>query len=122
MADGSDPTPAGGAVHRIRGFGSGEGGQVMTTKQVQCLLAYLGYDPGGIDGVDGQKTRQAIRDFQGAEGLGVDGVAGEQTATSGPLRRTPPHGKRWKRKTCGGSSPSVSAFAVPVRLGAVQRI
>lgn len=52
----------------------------MTTKQVQCLLAYLGYDPGGIDGVDGQKTRQAIRDFQGAEGLGVDGVAGEQTA------------------------------------------
>ena len=52
----------------------------MTTKQVQCLLAYLGYDPGGIDGVDGQKTRQAIRDFQGAEGLSVDGVAGEQTA------------------------------------------
>ena len=52
----------------------------MTTKQVQCLLAYLGYDPGGIDGVDGQKTRQAIRNFQGAEGLGVDGVAGEQTA------------------------------------------
>lgn len=52
----------------------------MTTKQAQCLLAYLGYDPGGIDGVDGQKTRQAIRNFQGAEGLGVDGVAGEQTA------------------------------------------
>ena len=51
----------------------------MTTKQVQCLLAYLGYDPGGIDGVDGQKTRQAIRNFQGTEGLGVDGVAGEQT-------------------------------------------
>lgn len=52
----------------------------MTTKQVQCLLAYLGYDPGGIDGVEGQKTRQAIRNFQGAEGLDVDGVAGEQTA------------------------------------------
>lgn len=51
----------------------------MTTKQAQCLLAYLGYDPGGIDGVDGQKTRQAIRNFQGAEGLSVDGVAGEQT-------------------------------------------
>ena len=52
----------------------------MTTKQVQCLLAYLGYDPGGIDWVNGQKTRQAIRQFQGAEGLSVDGVAGEQTA------------------------------------------
>ena len=52
----------------------------MTIKQVQCLLTYLGYDPGGIDGLDGQKTRQAIRDFQTAENLGVDGVAGEQTA------------------------------------------
>ncbi len=52
----------------------------MTVKQIQCLLTYLGYDPGGIDGVDGQKTRQAIRNFQGAEGLSVDGVAGEQTA------------------------------------------
>lgn len=52
----------------------------MTTKQAQCLLAYLGYDPGEIDGVDGQKTRQAIQNFQGAEGLSVDGVAGEQTA------------------------------------------
>ena len=57
----------------------------MTTKQVQCLLAYLGYDPGGIDGVDGQKTRQAIRNFQGAEGLGVDGVAGEATKLLIPL-------------------------------------
>jgi len=51
----------------------------MTIKQVQCLLVYLGYDPGGIDGIDGQKTRQAIRDFQSAEGLSVDGVAGEKT-------------------------------------------
>ena len=53
----------------------------MTVKQIQCLLTYLGYDPGPIDGIDGQKTRQAIRDFQAAEGLSVDGVAGEQTET-----------------------------------------
>ena len=51
----------------------------MTTKQVQCLLAYLGYDPGGIDGVDGQKTRQAIRAFQADYGLIVDGIPGAVT-------------------------------------------
>ena len=61
---------------------------MSTLSRIECgkssprykTLAYLGYYPGGIDGVAGQKTRQAIRNFQGAEGLGVDGVAGEQTA------------------------------------------
>ena len=35
----------------------------MTTKQVQCLLAYLGYDPGTIDGLDGNNTQRAVRAF-----------------------------------------------------------
>lgn len=51
----------------------------MTTKQNQCLLAYLGYDPGPIDGLDGANTRDAVKAFQRAEGLTVDGIAGEQT-------------------------------------------
>ena len=51
----------------------------MTIKQVQQLLAYLGYDPGAVDGVDGKNTQAAVRAFQGAEGLAVDGIAGEQT-------------------------------------------
>ena len=53
--------------------------QLMTIKQVQQLLDYLGYDPGAIDGVDGRLTQAAVRRFQGAEGLTVDGIAGEQT-------------------------------------------
>lgn len=35
----------------------------MTIRQIQCLLVYLGYDPGAIDGADGQKTRAAVRAF-----------------------------------------------------------
>ena len=51
----------------------------MTIKQIQCLLTYLGYDPGPIDGLDGANTRDAVKAFQRAEGLTVDGIAGEQT-------------------------------------------
>lgn len=51
----------------------------MTIRQTQCLLEYLGYEPGAIDGLDGSNTRDAVKAFQQAEGLGVDGIAGEQT-------------------------------------------
>lgn len=27
----------------------------MTVKQIQCLLTYLGYSPGAIDGADGKE-------------------------------------------------------------------
>lgn len=51
----------------------------MTIRQTQCLLEYLGYEPGAIDGLDGNNTRDAVKAFQQAEGLTVDGVAGVQT-------------------------------------------
>lgn len=51
----------------------------MTTKQIQLLLTYLEYDPGPIDGLDGSKTRDAVKAFQAAESLTVDGVVGMQT-------------------------------------------
>lgn len=51
----------------------------MTIKQVQQMLAYLGYDPGAVDGVDGRQTQAAVRRFQTQEYLTVDGIAGEQT-------------------------------------------
>lgn len=51
----------------------------MTIKQIQCLLEYLGYDPGVIDGANGPNTRDAVRAFQAAESLTVDGVVGAQT-------------------------------------------
>lgn len=51
----------------------------MTTKQVQCLLTYLGYDPGEIDGANGGNTMAAVKRFQGDYGLAADGIPGART-------------------------------------------
>lgn len=51
----------------------------MTIRQAQCLLEYLGYEPGVIDGANGPNTRDAVTAFQRAEGLAVDGIAGSNT-------------------------------------------
>ena len=51
----------------------------MTIRQTQCLLAYLGYDPGAIDGVNGKNTMAAVKKFQAQEGLDPDGVPGGKT-------------------------------------------
>ncbi len=51
----------------------------MTNKQKQCLLAYLGYYDGKIDGIWGEKSRKATEAFQKAYGLKVDGVFGNGT-------------------------------------------
>ena len=37
----------------------------MTIKQKQCLLAYLDYYEGDIDGKWGPQSEQATKDFQG---------------------------------------------------------
>lgn len=51
----------------------------MNVLQVQCLLAYLGYDPGKIDGLDGTNTQRAVKTFQEDFGITADGIAGEAT-------------------------------------------
>lgn len=51
----------------------------MSILQVQCLLAYLGYDPGTIDGLDGANTQRAVKAFQEDFGITADGIAGEAT-------------------------------------------
>ena len=52
----------------------------MTITQKQCLLTYLGYDTGGVDGIWGDKSRQATEKFQqDFGGISVDGICGEQT-------------------------------------------
>ena len=40
---------------------------------IQEALKDKGHDPGPIDGIVGPKTRQALRDFQKAEGLQTTG-------------------------------------------------
>lgn len=51
----------------------------MTVKQIQCLLTYLGYSTGTIDGAYGRNTQWATRAFQSDYGLIVDGIPGADT-------------------------------------------
>lgn len=51
----------------------------MTMKRLQMNLKYLGYYDGEIDGIKGEKTLNAIKQFQADKGLTVDGIAGQKT-------------------------------------------
>ena len=52
----------------------------MTDKQKQCLLYYLGYYKGNIDGKWGSKSKEAAKAFQKDYGLTADGIIGEKTS------------------------------------------
>ena len=39
----------------------------------------MGYDTGGLDGVFGNKTYNAVRSYQSRNGLAVDGIIGNNT-------------------------------------------
>lgn len=75
----------------------------MTNTQKQCLLTYLGYDTGGVDGIWGDKSRQATVAFQTDYGQEPDGVFGDATlarikeviATGEPPSRQEPAGEDW---------------------------
>ncbi len=48
-------------------------------KDIQACLKNAGFYDGPVDGVKGRKTRKAIKDFQGANGLVADGLVGNKT-------------------------------------------
>lgn len=52
---------------------------MLTVKQRQMNLKFLGYYKGVIDGVVMNQTKQAYKDFQKAYGLVVDGIYGAKT-------------------------------------------
>jgi hypothetical protein len=54
----------------------------MTVKQKQCLLTFLGYNTGGVDGIWGDKSRNATEQCQEDLGIPADGVWGQQTETA----------------------------------------
>ena len=52
----------------------------MTVKQIQCLLAYLGYYSGAVDGIWGPLSARATEEFQRAfVGLTADGETDTDT-------------------------------------------
>lgn len=54
----------------------------MTVKQKQCLLYYLGYYTGDIDGKWGEKSLAATKQFQSDYGIEPDGICGSVTQKS----------------------------------------
>lgn len=52
----------------------------MTITQKQCLLLYLGYYTGKVDGIWGPKSKAATENFQKAAGLEVSGDFDDITA------------------------------------------
>lgn len=50
-----------------------------TARGIQARLLNLGYMPGPVDGVLGERTIAAIKAFQAQEGLEPDGVVGSKT-------------------------------------------
>jgi hypothetical protein len=46
----------------------------LTVRAAQVYLTYLGFSPGGIDGIAGPNTIAAVRAFQTSAGLAVTGV------------------------------------------------
>lgn len=52
---------------------------LQTLAGVQMALSALGFDPGTIDGLDGPRTRAAVKEFQRSCGLEADGIVGPKT-------------------------------------------
>lgn len=89
----------------------------MTTKQIQHLLAYLGYDPGDIDGIAGKNTMDAVAKFQTDYGLTADGDPGTMTQKMliGAVAGTA--AKAAKAETSGGAetAPKTGTFWDDIR-------
>jgi N-acetylmuramoyl-L-alanine amidase len=64
---------------------------MTTTLAIQERLIALGYKPGTADGIDGPKTREAVKAFQRDKGVTADGVVGPVTlALLFPIAATNP--------------------------------
>ena len=79
----------------------------MTTKQVQELLDFLGFEPGKIDGIWGPKTRNALAAFQRAYGLPESGDADENTCKA--LRHAVCYGMPETEDNAAETAPAANA-------------
>lgn len=46
----------------------------LRIRQAQAILTFLGYDTGGIDGVAGKRTHDAVAQFRASSGLGAGDI------------------------------------------------
>ena len=59
---------------------------VADTREVQTVLKKWGYYTGVVDGINGPKTKEAVKKFQRKYGLTADGIVGPLTASKMGLR------------------------------------
>jgi murein L,D-transpeptidase YcbB/YkuD len=64
----------------MEGTEQGQRSSTQDIKKAQEALKNKGHNPGSVDGVMGQQTRQAIRAFQKANGLKESGILDAETA------------------------------------------
>jgi cell wall-associated NlpC family hydrolase len=72
-----------------------EGSQGPVVRDLQNLLNERGFNCGKPDAEFGPKTKQAVKDFQRAQGLSQDGVVGQNTwdrLKGGPIKPRPSQG------------------------------
>ncbi len=58
-----------------------------TVREAQQALKDKGFDPGPVDGLNGPKTRAAVRDYQKQQNLNVNGRLGNETLTTLGVRK-----------------------------------
>lgn len=80
----------------------------MTVKQKQCLLYYLGYYVGKIDGIWGQMSKTAVISFQQDFGLTANGICDDQTEKA--LKHAVCYGVAKKTETSGDSWENIRYF------------
>lgn len=99
----------------------------MNVREIQTALKQLGIDPGPIDGIRGNKTIAAIKEFQRRYGLLVDGIAGPQTQTA--LKRAleapktnarPEPDKSAINSTASSTSPGLVQAAPPPNVSSLK--
>jgi len=69
------------------GHRPGQRASAGETREVQRKLAALGYQPGRADGVMGEKTETALRNFQRDKGLNATGQLNDETLAALDLER-----------------------------------
>lgn len=80
----------------------------MTVKQKQCLLYYLGYYVGKIDGIWGQMSQTAVIAFQEDFGLTASGICDDQTEKA--LKHAVCYGVSKKTETSSDPWKSIRYF------------
>jgi peptidoglycan hydrolase-like protein with peptidoglycan-binding domain len=78
-SDASSFTPAADNPSRTSTGSLRFGARGESVRALQESLRTAGFDPGTSDGIFGQRTERAVRDFQASRGLEVDGIAGRRT-------------------------------------------